>query len=170
MAAAGILPAAVGQGEAVEPVFERHAGDGGGERARVGEIRQALLARRVVLAEGDLPLRPVRAVPGPDPPLQGAAQPAPVAVRMAALHLLKKGATGRRPGRFSSSGTMSLSQTPPSGSETCRRCLGRVDRGEGSCESRSIRRPVRLLIPALAAARRWAVDAGTPYRFSPVGL
>ena len=86
-----MLPAGIGQGEVIEAVFERLPGDADGEIAHVGEVRQALPTRRMVLAEDHLPLRPVQAMPGADPPLQRAAQPVPIAVRMAPLHLLEQG-------------------------------------------------------------------------------
>ena len=45
----------------------------------------------MVLAEDHLPLRPVQAMPGAHPPFERAAQPVPIAVRMATLHLLEQG-------------------------------------------------------------------------------
>jgi hypothetical protein len=59
------------------------------------------------------------------------------------------------PGRVTSSGKMSLSHTPLSGSATFRRRGRSAFFWEGSRGSPSIRRPVRSLKPALAAAMCW---------------
>ena len=71
---AGMLPAGERQAEVVEPMIERHAGDGDAKRRGIGEIRQALLTRRMLLAEDHLALRAMQRLPQADPPLQRAAQ------------------------------------------------------------------------------------------------
>ena len=85
-----MLPAGERQAEVVEPMIQRHAGDGDAKRRRIGEIRQALLTRRMFLAEDHLPLRAVQRLPQADPALQRAAQnigePS-----VAALHLAQHG-------------------------------------------------------------------------------
>jgi hypothetical protein len=87
----GVLPARAGQGEMVEPMRERRAGDGDRERASVGEVGQGLGPGRVRLTEDDLALGPVQRLPAPDAPFQGAALSAPVALGMAPLELLEDG-------------------------------------------------------------------------------
>ena len=76
----GVRPAGEGKAEMIQPVRERLAGDADAERGGIGEVRQALGARRMVLAKDHLPLRPVQRLPGADAPLQGAAD-APGQVR-----------------------------------------------------------------------------------------
>ena len=86
----GMGPAGEGQPEVIEPMVQRLAGDVDAQAAGVGEVRQALEARRVVLAEDDIALRPMLRLPMPHPPFQRAAD----AVRqagVAALHFLEQG-------------------------------------------------------------------------------
>ncbi len=71
----GVLEARVGQPEMVQPVVERLAGDGDGELAHVGEVRQAEPPRHMGLREHHLPLRPVHGPPVAHPALEGAADP-----------------------------------------------------------------------------------------------
>ncbi len=73
----------------IETMRERLPGDTDAEIGHIGEVRQALLARRVVLAEDHLALRAVFGAPRAHATLQGAAQAVPVAVGMAALHLFQ---------------------------------------------------------------------------------
>ena len=61
-----------GQAEVVEHVIQRLAGDAHAERAHVGEVREAAVARLMLLAEDHLPLGTVLGPPGADPPLQSA--------------------------------------------------------------------------------------------------
>ena len=86
----GMLPAGVGEDEVVEAVREGHPAEADRHIADIGEVRQALLSRRMVLAEDDLALRAMLAAPGADPALQGAPQPVPVAAGVAQLHLLQQ--------------------------------------------------------------------------------
>ena len=58
---AGMLPAAVGQHEVVEPMRKRRAGDGDAELGRVGEVRQRHAARLRRLAEDHVACGPCRA-------------------------------------------------------------------------------------------------------------
>ena len=84
-----MFPGGIRQDEVIETVRQRLIGDADAEVGHVGEVRQALLARRVVLAEDHLARRAVLGTPGADATLQRAAQPIPVAVGMAPLHLLQ---------------------------------------------------------------------------------
>ena len=68
----GMGEARPGQAEVVEHVIQRLAGDAHAERAHVGEVREAALARLMLLAEDHLPLGTVLGPPGADPPLQSA--------------------------------------------------------------------------------------------------
>jgi hypothetical protein len=69
----GMPPAAERQAKVVESVREGLAGDDDPEFGGVGEVRQALLTWRMLLAEDDLLLRPVQRLPVADPALEGAA-------------------------------------------------------------------------------------------------
>ena len=69
----GMAPAAECQAEVVEPMRKGLAGDGDAEFGGVGEVRQSLLTRRMLLAEDDLLLRPVQRLPVADTALEGAA-------------------------------------------------------------------------------------------------
>ena len=68
----GVGEARPGQAEVVEHVIQRLAGDAHAERAHMGEVREAAVARLMRLAEDHLPLGAVLGAPGADPPLQGA--------------------------------------------------------------------------------------------------
>jgi hypothetical protein len=59
----GMLPAGIGQDEVIQPVGERLTGEMDAKIGHVGEVRQALPARRVILAEDHLVLRPVLRAP-----------------------------------------------------------------------------------------------------------
>jgi hypothetical protein len=87
----GVLPAAAGQDEVVEPMRQGLAGDGHAEAGGVGEVGQALPAGRMLLAEDHLPGRAVQGAPGAHPALQGAPQSVPIALGVASLHLLQQG-------------------------------------------------------------------------------
>ena len=67
-------------------LVERLAGNAHAKRRHVREVRQALLARLVLLAEDDFLLGTVLGAPDADPPFQRASR-AGVQVRMAAHHL-----------------------------------------------------------------------------------
>ena len=69
-----MLPSGERQPKVIEPMQERHAGDGDAERVGIGEVRQALLSRRMLLAEDHVALRAVQCLPGPHPALQSAAR------------------------------------------------------------------------------------------------
>jgi hypothetical protein len=83
-----MLPGGIRQDEVVETVRQRLAGDTDAKLGHVGKVRQALLARRMVLTEDHLALSAVFGTPGADTTLQGAAQPIPIAFGMASLHLV----------------------------------------------------------------------------------
>ena len=71
-------------------MLQHCAGDTHTEVAHLGEVREALLAGRMVLAKDHFPVRAVFGAPVPDASLQCTAQPMPVAVGMASLHLLQQ--------------------------------------------------------------------------------
>ena len=71
----------------VEPMRQRFARNRHAEIGRVGEIGEALLTRRMILAEDHLALGAVQRLPMPDTAFQGAAD-ARRQVRMAAQHLV----------------------------------------------------------------------------------
>jgi hypothetical protein len=66
----GVLKAAEGQPEVIEPVRQRGAGDRHAGAGHVGEVGQTHPARLVGLAEDHLPLRAVQRAPLADAPLQ----------------------------------------------------------------------------------------------------
>ena len=84
----GVLPAGIGQDEVIQPVRQRLPGDVDAEVGHVGEVRQALLAGRVVLPEDHLSLWAMLGAPAAHAALDGAAQAIPIAVGMAQLHLV----------------------------------------------------------------------------------
>ncbi len=59
----GVLPGGIGQDEVIETMRQRLTGDTNAEIRHVGEVRQALLARRVILAKDHLALRAVLGTP-----------------------------------------------------------------------------------------------------------
>jgi hypothetical protein len=67
-----MLPARERQPEVIKPVGELDARDGDAEGIGVGEVRQALLPRRMLLAEDHVAFRPVQRLPDAHPALQGA--------------------------------------------------------------------------------------------------
>ena len=67
-------------------MVERGTGDAYAELHRIGEIRQCLLTRRMLLTKDHLPLRAMQRLPLADPPLQRASQIVRKA-RMPSLHL-----------------------------------------------------------------------------------
>src|SRR5271168_391393 len=85
----GMLPGGIRQNEVIETVRQRLAGDTDAKLGHVGEVRQALLARRVVLTEYHLARSSVFGTPCADTALQGAAEPIPIARGMAPLHLVQ---------------------------------------------------------------------------------
>ena len=60
-----------GETEVIEHVIQRLPGDSHAKRPHAGEVRQALPARLMLLAEDHLPLGAVLGAPDADPPLQG---------------------------------------------------------------------------------------------------
>lgn len=86
----GVLEAAEGETEVVEPVRERRARDGDAQPGCVGEVRQPEPARLVALADHHLPLEAVQRPPGADAPLERAPH-AGVELGMAAHELLEDG-------------------------------------------------------------------------------
>ena len=85
----GVLPGGVGQGEVIQPMDQRLAGDADAEVTHVGEVRQPLLSRSVVLTEDHLAVGAVLGPPSAHPALQAAAEPVPIMVRVAAQHLVE---------------------------------------------------------------------------------
>jgi hypothetical protein len=67
-----MLPTGERQPEVIEPVGEPDARDGDAEWIGIGEVRQALLPRRMLLAEDHVAFRPVQCLPGAHTTLQGA--------------------------------------------------------------------------------------------------
>src|SRR5215471_21847719 len=66
---AGIRPARERQAEVVEPMIERNASDAHPKLGGIGEIRQALLTRRMFLAKDHLPFGTMQRLPEADPAL-----------------------------------------------------------------------------------------------------
>ena len=85
----GVLPAGVHQREVVEPVQERRACDRHLQVLRLEEVRHPLLPRGMRLPEDDFALRPVFGLPRAHAPFQRTPCRVQLALRMAALHLLK---------------------------------------------------------------------------------
>ena len=85
-----LLPAGERQAEVIEPMVKRGTSDAYAELHRIGEIRQSLLTRRMLLTKDHLPLRAMQRLPVADPPLQRASQIVGKA-RMPALHLQQQG-------------------------------------------------------------------------------
>jgi hypothetical protein len=67
------------------------AGDADAGVGHVGEIRQRLLSRHMVVAEDHLAIGAVFGAPGPNPTLKTTTQPVPVMTGMTQLHLLDQG-------------------------------------------------------------------------------
>ena len=82
----GMLPTRKRQPEMIEPVGKVQAGDGDAKRIGIGEVRQALLSRRMLLTKDHLALWAVQRLPGAHPPLQGAPR-GDREFRVAAQHL-----------------------------------------------------------------------------------
>jgi len=59
----GLLPAGERQAEVIEPVLERRARDVHAELRGIGEIRQSLLARRMLLTKDHLPIGAMQRLP-----------------------------------------------------------------------------------------------------------
>ena len=85
-----MLPGGIRQNEVIETVRQRLAGDTDAKLGHVGEVRQALLARRVVLTEDHLARSSVFGTPCADTTFQGAAEPIPIALGMPPLHLVQQ--------------------------------------------------------------------------------
>jgi hypothetical protein len=86
----GMLPGGVSQHEVIQPMVQPLTGDADAGVGHVGEIRQRLLSRYMVLTEDHLPIGTVFGAPGTHPALQAATQPIPVMIGMTALHLLEQ--------------------------------------------------------------------------------
>ena len=82
-----MLPSGIGQNKVIETVREQLTGDVDAEVRHVGEVRQPLLTRRMVLTEDHFTLGPMLGAPGADATLQRAPQPMPIA--MAPLHFFQ---------------------------------------------------------------------------------
>jgi hypothetical protein len=85
-----MFPGGIRQDEMIETVCKRLTADPDAKIRHVGEVRQTLLARRMVLAEDHLALNSVLSAPGADATLQRAAQAIPVAIRMSSLHFFQQ--------------------------------------------------------------------------------
>jgi hypothetical protein len=86
-----VLPVRVCQHEVVDQVRQRLALDRHAQLGHVREVGSAEPARRMVLGEEHLLVRPVRRPPVLDVTLQGAQLSVPEAARMPALQLLEQG-------------------------------------------------------------------------------
>ncbi len=86
----GVLPAAEGQAQMVEPVIEWRAGDADAAIAHVGKVGQPQPARRMLLPEDDVLFGTVQRPPGADAPLQRAPD-AGADLGVAAADLVKNG-------------------------------------------------------------------------------
>ena len=84
-----MLPGGVGQGEVIQPMNQRLAGDADPEVTHVGEVGQSLLPRSVVLTEDHLAVGAVLGAPSAHPAFQAAAEPVPIMIRVAAQHLVE---------------------------------------------------------------------------------
>jgi hypothetical protein len=71
-------------------MVQRLAGDTDAGVGHVGEIRQRLLSRHMVLTEDHLTIGAVFCAPGAHPTLQAPTQPIPVMTGMTQLHLLEQ--------------------------------------------------------------------------------
>jgi len=87
----GMLPGRVCQHEMIQPMVQRPAGDADAGVGHVGEIRQRLLSRHMVLTEDHLAIGAMFGAPGANPTLKAATQPVPVMTGMTQLHLLEEG-------------------------------------------------------------------------------
>jgi hypothetical protein len=108
----------------------------------------------MVLAKDHLARRAVLGAPGADATLQCPAQAIPVALGMAALHFLQH----RHRPQARTGGEQRHDVGLPQAAERvgdCRRSGRSAAFCEGSRGSLSIRRPVRSLMPVLAAAMSW---------------
>jgi hypothetical protein len=117
----GMLPGGIRQDEVIETVRQRLAGDTDANLGHVGEVRQALLARRMVLTEDHLALSAVFGIPGADTRRSKVRRSRSQSRSGWRRCISSSTITGRMPGRVTSSGKMSLSHTPLSGSATFRR-------------------------------------------------
>ena len=68
----GMLPAGERQSEVIQPVCEPNAGYRDTEQVGISEVRQALLPRRMLLAEDHVAVRAMQCLPRPHPTLQRA--------------------------------------------------------------------------------------------------
>src|SRR5689334_24717800 len=136
-------------------MVQRGTSDAYAELHRIGEIRQSLLTRRMLLTKDHLPLRAMQRLPVADPPLQRASQIVGKA-RMPALHLQQQGnrtQSRRGPQHWYDLAVPILRQwirpSPPTWRPLLRRHL---------CVASS-RAPVLVLKPAFAAAdsRVWVL-------------
>lgn len=135
-----------------EPMVEALAGDGHVQIVRDGEIQEALPADLVMLWEEDLLLAPIQGPPPGNPALEGP----PDAIGDGGLPELVL--QGLENGDGEDARILSSSFTRghicSRGSGRVRQCRSRFF-WDGSCGFLSIRRALRSLIPALAAATAW---------------
>jgi hypothetical protein len=146
----GVLPTAEDQPEVVEPVAGGRARDGDAQRATVGEVRQRLPTGRMLLAEDRVTVRSLRRAPVGDAALQRAQQAVRVAPRVEALELLQQ---RDRPQLRHPLQERHERGVPDALERVPARAVARgLALRLGSAGSFSIRRPVRSLSPAFAAA------------------
>src|SRR6516164_2600416 len=84
-----VLPAAIGEPEMIKQMHERLTAQHHAEPAAVGEIRQRLKARWMLLAKDQLALRALGRPPVRHPALERAQKPIGVAARMVLLQLFQ---------------------------------------------------------------------------------
>src|SRR3954447_14745179 len=130
-------------------MVQRLAGNADAGIGHVGEIRQRLLSRHMVLTEDHLAIGAVFRAPGTNPALQAPTQPIPVMIGMTALHLLEYG--NRSQTRMRLDHRTDLPSHKPSNGSGPLRLRWPIGCG-GRCRAVSTRRAVRSLNPAFAAA------------------
>ena len=136
----------------VEQMRKGPAGDGHAELGAIGEVRERLSAGRMLLSEDQLALRPLGRPPMGDPPLQRAQMAVAIAPRMQPLQLFEQ-SRGPDLGR----GLEHRHEfVAPDLGERIRACpVAPPSRWLGRTGLASMRRPVRSLNPARAAAAAW---------------
>lgn len=145
-----MAPAGVGERELVDPVREGDAGDDYLKLVADGEVGQPESARRMLLREEDFALGAVHGAPLAYAALQRAKDRRAVVTRVAALQFLQE--------RDRVEGAVGLEQwhdfaVPYRGQRGSARVRhARSSRCEGKASRCSMRRALRSLMPALAAA------------------
>jgi hypothetical protein len=138
---ADVAPAAVGQGELVQPVRERQATQADVELVGHREVRQSQTAGRVRLGEVDLALAAVLGAPLANPALQGCRVRRTESPNRSGWRRCSSSSsvTAISEGAPSSIGTTSASQTAASGSARVRQWRGgRCDGSTVAASSRTI--------------------------------